>query len=50
MIVSNALARIHSSLGSDLDWFDVQISLATLPLKLIIIESNYYRICNSVII
>ena len=50
MIVSNALARIQNSFGRDLDSLVVQISLATLPLRLMIIADVYYTICNSVII
>lgn len=37
MIVNNAFALIHMSLGKDLDWFFSQISFAAFPLKLVII-------------
>ncbi len=49
MIVIKAFARIQSSLGRVLELFVVQISLATLPLKLTIILSSYYTMWDSVI-
>ena len=49
MIVSNALARIQISLGRDLDSLVVQMSLATLPLRLMIIADVYHTTWNSVI-
>jgi len=48
MIVIKALALIQSSLGRDLDLLVVQMSLATLPLKLTIILPNSYTVWDSV--
>ena len=49
MIVSSALARSQNSLGNDFDRLVVQISLATLPLKLVIISVHTipYSVTNA---
>ena len=49
MIVSRALARSQNSLGNDFDRLVVQISLATLPLKLVIINVHTipYSVTNA---
>ena len=49
IIVSRALARSHSSLGNDFDRLVVQTSLATLPLKLVIISDHTipYSVTNA---
>ena len=49
IIVSRALARSHDSLGNDFDRLVVQISLATLPLKFVIISDHTipYSVTNA---
>lgn len=49
MIVNRALARSQSSLGNDFDRLVVQISLANLPLKLVIMSNHTipYSVINA---